>query len=65
MSLIEFTGSWLRAVLFPHGNAAVKAPIVGLRWAYPARVQYLNNAMNLLQEGYHQVKPSSAPSMTP
>ncbi|TGO43441.1 hypothetical protein BHYA_0001g00710 [Botrytis hyacinthi] len=49
-------GSWLRAVLFPHGNAAVKAPIVGLRWAYPARVQYLNNAMNLLQEGYHQYK---------
>ncbi|KAF5877454.1 putative cytochrome p450 protein [Botrytis fragariae] len=24
-------GSWLRAVSFPHGNAAVKAPIVGLR----------------------------------
>ncbi|KAF7955865.1 hypothetical protein EAE96_004787 [Botrytis aclada] len=49
-------GSWLKAVLFPHGNAAVKAPIVGLRWAYLARVQYLNNAMNLLQEGYHQYK---------
>ncbi|TVY83155.1 Cytochrome P450 monooxygenase AtmP [Lachnellula suecica] len=54
--LTIFSGVWLKSILIPTGNAAVDAPIVGLRWAYPARIQYLTNAMGLLQEGYAKYK---------
>jgi len=52
---VVLSSVWLKSILIPYGNAAVKAPIVGLRWAYLARIRYLTNAMELLQEGYHKV----------